>query len=203
MKINHRFLKYTAGAALLLLPQTPKAGISGTPHDFSTRGWGSVEICKFCHTPHESDKTVPDAPLWNHKVSSASYTVYSSPTLNAVVGQPAASSKLCLSCHDGTVAIDSFNGDEGMEFLSGPALLGADLSDDHPVSFTYDAALAAADGGLATPVSANMVDAAGVIRLFNGKLECSSCHDAHKNDYPPFLRADNTGSQLCLKCHLK
>jgi predicted CXXCH cytochrome family protein len=180
------------------------SGITGTKHDLSTKGWGSTELCIFCHTPHNSDKTVTDAPLWNHKVTTASFSTYTSPTMNASVGQPSSSSRLCLSCHDGTVAMDSFGGVTGTHSMTGTNLLGTDLVNDHPISFTYDASLAANDnGGLVVPVSSSKVDAAGNVPLFAGKIECASCHQVHSSANPPFLRIPNTGSQLCLKCHIK
>jgi predicted CXXCH cytochrome family protein len=197
-------------AALALLAVAPVSlqaatGISGTKHDLSTKGWGSTSLCIFCHTAHNSDKTVADAPLWNHKVTTASFTLYASPTLQAAVGQPSSSSRLCLSCHDGTVAIDSFGGVTGTHPMTGTTnLLGTDLSNDHPISFTYDATLAANNvGGLVVPASASKVDAAGTVPLFAGKMECASCHQSHNNANPPFLRIANTGSALCLKCHTK
>jgi predicted CXXCH cytochrome family protein len=87
--------------------------------------------------------------------------------------------------------------------IAGASKLGTDLSDDHPVSFTYDGALATANGGLVTPTSAAYVDSAKTIPLFNAKLECSSCHDAHDNSHTNFLRKSNAGSALCLSCHNK
>ena len=196
-------LKVTAIAILPAIALVSQGGISGTKHDLSTRGWGSTELCVFCHTPHNGDKTVSEAPLWNHKVTTAAFTVYSSPTMNTVAGQPGASSKLCLSCHDGTVAMDSFSGANGTHSLTGTNMLGTDLANDHPISIVYDATLAGNDGGLVTPVSASKVDAAGTIRLFAAKMECASCHDVHSNVNAPFLRVANTGSALCLKCHIK
>jgi predicted CXXCH cytochrome family protein len=75
--------------------------------------------------------------------------------------------------------------------------------DDHPVNFTYDAALATADGGLLTPVSSSYVDAGHTVKLFGGKVQCASCHNAHDNTNVPFLTRTNSGSQLCLSCHRK
>jgi predicted CXXCH cytochrome family protein len=189
--------------AMATLAASAALGISGTKHDLSTKGWGSTELCVFCHTPHNSDKTVTDAPLWNHKVTTAFFSVYASPTLNATVGQPSSSSRLCLSCHDGTVAVDSFGGVTGTHSMTGTNLLGTDLSNDHPISFTYDATLAANDGALVVPASSSKVDASGTVPLFAGKVECASCHQVHSDAFPPFLRIPNTGSALCLKCHIK
>ena len=81
--------------------------------------------------------------------------------------------------------------------------MGTSLSDDHPVNFTYVAALATADGELATPISAAYVDAAQTVPLFGGKVQCASCHDPHDNTYEPFLTTTNAASQLCSTCHLK
>lgn len=181
------------------------AGIAGTKHDLSTKGWGSNQICIFCHTPHNGT-TGLSAPLWNHALTAVTaYQIYDSSvssSLDAVTGQPGGISKLCLSCHDGTVALDNFGGrTTGTNFITGNANLGTDLRQDHPISFTYDAALASQDGGLVTPAGASQVVAG--VPLFAGKLECASCHNAHDDTSAPFLRASNAGSALCLKCHVK
>lgn len=65
------------------------------------------EVCVYCHTPHgASGATV--APLWNRTKPAGIYTVYSAPTtLGSTVTQPGESSLTCMSCHDGTIAIDS------------------------------------------------------------------------------------------------
>jgi len=195
--------------------------ITGSAHDFSGYAWSAAEICLPCHTPHHADNTVADAPLWNHEVTAvAAYTLYSSSTMNAIdLGQPNGNSKLCLSCHDGTVAVDSYGGltgtvniatfDNGGTQPVGYAFVDTDLSDDHPISFTYDDALAGSDGELHTPsnTAAIGVGAGGTINaemLFAGKMECASCHDVHNgagNDN--LLVLNNTGSALCLTCHSK
>jgi predicted CXXCH cytochrome family protein len=195
--------------ALLVLVLAPAsrsdAGIAGTNHDLSARGWGTNEICVFCHTPHNANTAVAGAPLWNHKVTTAAFTLYSSPTFNgsASIGQPDGNSKLCLSCHDGTVALDSYAARTGTNFISGGALLDTALNNDHPISFTYDAALATADGGLVTPADASWVDGAHTVPLYSGKLQCGTCHSVHDNSNGRFLRMSNAGSALCLKCHNK
>jgi predicted CXXCH cytochrome family protein len=179
------------------------AGISGTDHDLSSRGWGTNQICIFCHAPHN----VPNpqlVPLWNHGTTVATFTLYSSQTLNATPGAPAGVSKACLSCHDGTVALDTYGTRTGTNFMPpGSALMGTNLSNDHPVTFTYDAALASADGGLVTPSSASWVDGAHTVPLYAASLECGSCHNAHSDAHGDFLRKSNSGSALCLTCHTK
>ena len=64
------------------------------------------EICVYCHTPHGAS-TVVTAPLWNRTATNATYTLYNNGTTNSTVTQPGVNSLTCLSCHDGTVAIDS------------------------------------------------------------------------------------------------
>jgi predicted CXXCH cytochrome family protein len=41
------------------------------------------------------------------------------------------------------------------------------------------------------------------MKLFDGKVECASCHDIHSSTKPPFLRISNRGSRLCKICHDK
>ncbi len=183
------------------------AGIAGGPHDFSQQGWSGGSVCVVCHTPHGADTTVSNAPLWNHRLSSQTYTLYSSATLTATdVGQPTGSSKLCLSCHDGTVALDSFGGADGSTFMQGSKAVGAgaDLADDHPISFVYDSALASRDGALHDP-AAQSSGLGGTIEqdlLENRRLECGSCHDVHDGDAANhLLRVSLGGSMLCLTCH--
>src|SRR4051812_15204471 len=123
--------------------------VISSKHNLSVSGSGDIhatmesEICIFCHTPHRATAA---QPLWNHTLSDATYTPYNSSTIKAAVGQPSGSSKLCLSCHDGTVALGMVNSRSrpiemrnGVTTLaSGSTRIGTDLSDDHPVSFTYD-----------------------------------------------------------------
>lgn len=179
--------------------------ITGSKHDFKGAAWNTGgQICITCHTPHNAIASV--GPLWNHTVTAASFTLYTnviSPTFNGSTAQPAGTSKLCLSCHDGTVDLDAFTGKAGTASgrITGATLLGINLTTHHPVSFTYDTALATADGGLKNPSVTLPVSSL----LFAGKLECASCHDAHNNGPAgtKLLRATNAASALCLTCHNK
>ncbi|MDH3658964.1 MAG: cytochrome c3 family protein [Alphaproteobacteria bacterium] len=162
------------------------ADIRNTNHNFSVTGPGDVrattedEVCVFCHTPHAANPDAP-GPLWNRALSTATYIPYSSSSLDAIgLDQPGGSSRLCLSCHDGTIAVGSVNVLNGAQTDLDPATadiellgtapdgtipegagsetgftrdLGVDLSNDHPISFDYDDSLALADGELRTPSS--------------------------------------------------
>ena len=193
---------FFAGAA-----SAQSQSIVGTDHDLSSNPVTNGQICIVCHTPHNADTTVAGAPLWNHEVTTATFTLYDSPTFQGgtTISQPAGVSRLCLSCHDGTVAIDSFGGRTGTLFITGGEALGTDLSGDHPISFTYDSALATADGELADPAVANS-GLGGTIDndlLFAGNMECASCHDVHDDFFGNFLRLSNDASAMCLTCHNK
>jgi predicted CXXCH cytochrome family protein len=194
-----------------VVSSTASAALTGSKHDFTALGWGNSQICLPCHAPH-NNKNAPGSLLWNHTLTTTSYTLYSSPTFDATttVGQPSAVSKFCLSCHDGTVALDAYGNHTPVPtYISGNALLSTDLSNDHPISFDYNAALVTADtatgggiAGLVVPASASSVVAG--IPLFSGKMECASCHDVHnKHSIAGLLNSSNTGSALCLKCHIK
>jgi hypothetical protein len=226
-----KYLKGTLGTifgAMMGLGTTMvSAGtITGSVHDFSTTGWTGGQICVACHTPHGADTTVADAPLWNHAVTTKTYVLYSNPaTLNATLSQPTGVTKLCLSCHDGTVALDSFGGKTGTTFMTGTKAVGAgpsDLSNDHPVSFTYNTALATTDGALHDPSTRTVTIGSGTqtrtgtiaaVMLYNNTLQCASCHDVHNTftttdtfGTPPtnrLLKVSVAGSRLCLTCHNK
>jgi hypothetical protein len=152
----------------VLAPSVQAQNLSGTivdtKHNLSISGPGAVKsttedrICIFCHAPHNSS---PIGFLWNRFDPPDNYTPYQSTTIYATVGQPTGSSKMCLSCHDGTIALGALVSEKveipfagGLRFIpAGPEKLGTDLSDDHPVSFVYDASLTASNTELAPPTT--------------------------------------------------
>ena len=189
------------GAAIALTPAS-EAAITNSSHDFSGKSWTTdSQICVPCHTPHGADTTVTDAPLWNHTAATATFTLYSSATLNASLGQPTGISKLCLSCHDGTIGMDGFGGAAGTSgnVITGSAKIGIDLNGHHPVSFDYSDAQADDSELKASPT----------LPLFGtgGTLECASCHDVHNGTAAAangkMLLKSLTNSALCLDCHDK
>jgi hypothetical protein len=207
------------------------SGIANTSHDPRIWSFGlETQICVMCHAPHNATS---DGPLWNHAMSAvASYKLYTSPTTQATIGQPGPSSKLCLSCHDGTVAIMAYAGTAGsatgmtMAQASGAtsmAVVGSnqDLSNDHPIGFVYDTALSnKVPGKLRDPSSASVkigsvapAIKSGTIAamLLDGgtKMECSSCHDVHNKftvarpSGRGLVKVSTGGSELCVTCHIK
>src|SRR4051812_27176929 len=82
--------------------------IVNSKHNLSASGPASIratseqQVCIFCHSAHGAGTI---QPLWNRNTPVGAYTVYSSTSLQAKPGQPTGTSKLCLSCHDGTIAV--------------------------------------------------------------------------------------------------
>ncbi len=179
--------------------------ISSTVHNLSVSGPGTFidpqvkDLCVFCHTPHRSANPLA---LWNRELPPKSYNLYTSSTLEATLNQPTGTSRLCLSCHDGTTALGNLrvpprNGDSKLGPLTGRAALGTDLSDDHPISFVYDATLASRKGQLEDP--AQLAHPLPLDK--SGQLQCSTCHEPHDNQYRKFLRIDDRAGVLCTTCH--
>lgn len=182
--------------------------IVGSDHDFSSKAWSGGEICKPCHTPHNALAGVPR--LWNHELTTATYQMHEG------TGTAAADfdtdSRFCLSCHDGTVALDSFGGQTGTSFMGGGELLGTDLTNDHPIGsdamYPPDPQPAWWAGAFQDPANLpsflrirDWVDPNGVTQKV---VSCASCHTVHnKGGFDHMLRASNAASAICLGCHLK
>jgi len=186
---------FTALAMIAGFSTISLAGIQGEMHDLSDNGLGSSEICVFCHVPHNPVDELNGGPLWNHTVTTQTFTLYDASTTTA-----SGISALCLSCHDGTTFVDAFGGNVGattITTINAAADIGLDLTDDHPVMMAYPT-------DWATTGDFNDPGALSSGQVFSGNVECASCHDPHdQSTYGKFLRADNAGSALCLDCHNK
>lgn len=185
-----------------------KSAVLTSKHNLSVTGPGPVtsqaqDACIFCHTPHTSYSD--EKPLWNHTLSLQTYNTYTSSTYDAGAAAPSAGvSKLCLSCHDGTIALGQ-TVSAGLIPTAGSmrpaAVLGTNLTNDHPLAIqpVNDGQLAL--GLFQSPPISN--DPA--VRLPSGRIECMSCHDPHTqgNDAAAqkFLVRSNGGGAICLACH--
>ena len=181
-----------------LAAASASAGIRGSKHDLGAGGAAqattaaTTEVCVFCHTPHGATTTAA-VPLWNKTLPAAtSYTRYSSLNTSTLDGEEAdvgSVSLACLSCHDGSQAMDTVINAPGSGGFNAagseidPAAIGtmtgtvgapgaggtipnleSDLSNDHPISIEYA-------GGACTNVNADCdpatATAVGADRDFN------------------------------------
>lgn len=165
------------------------------------------DFCMYCHEPHSG--VGGRTPLWNQKLSVQSYTLYNSATEVNKTTQPimGADSNLCLSCHDGTVAPGT-TAAYGKVTMFGSMysydIFGSNLQPSHPIALALPlkdnidlTASLAATGKTGDPT--------GAIRLVNGNIECTTCHNAHVQAKDPisqtFLVRDSSSGQMCLACH--
>ena len=210
--LSHRSPAVIALAAmlavvLLSLPSSARAQseIAKSLHNLTPEGSGKQKetrktgLCVFCHTPHNSS---PAKSMWNKDLPGITYQLYTSSTLRADLKQPTGSSRLCLSCHDGFVAMGNLRvAPKGSALklgaLTGPNVLGTDLSDDHPISFVYDSGLAAKHPGIIDP--SNLPKELPLDR--KKEMQCTTCHNPHESNRGKFLRMDNPAGAMCLSCH--
>ncbi len=202
-----------AGLAIVLWGTALRGQISGDAMGMHSLGPGSrspisgarPDACAYCHAPHSALNT----GLWNQKLTTQGYTTYSSDTEANRGRQPqlGSVSNQCLSCHDGTVAV----GDTvvyGQVTMRGSMytqdVFGSNMQPSHPFSLT----LPLKDNiDLAASLAANgkTADQTGAVRLIQGNVECTSCHDPHiqARDLVSqnFLVKNSSYGQLCLACH--
>ena len=214
-----RKANYIAWLALWVGMTLPAWGVSkasavlNSKHDFratstaTIRATSGKDACVFCHTPHNSN---PGMYLWNQKLSTAQLPAYASTTMQSTITpiQPKDVSKLCLSCHDGTIALGDTVNDGQIRFVQGasytlPASSASNLggnngyTGDHPFAF-----VPAHTSGI------KVLSTTGQVRLDGaGKVQCTSCHDPHQENLDPvegkFLVTQNSESALCLTCHVQ
>ncbi|MHC4107053.1 MAG: cytochrome c3 family protein [Planctomycetota bacterium] len=192
--------------------------IVGSSHDFSSSSWGGGEVCRPCHTPHFADSEI--GFLWAHTMSTQAYTLYGGggPTSDGGVNELDQFSRMCLSCHDGTVALNEYHGGGGPLLYIGEGEMvggGGDLSDDHPIGITaeypidgtyeFNAATLTPSGFYGFGLGGGDLPEVPLFP-FNAEqvVSCSTCHDPHAiAGIDHLLRKSNAGSALCLTCHIK
>jgi predicted CXXCH cytochrome family protein len=235
---------YTPGEGINNTPHDLPRGDNGmnyqpvtTPADTLNR------ICIYCHAPHNTYRltsatggagpVVPDSsfdylPLWNHSLQTdIAYTMYdngpgapqsgpkaSQAILNGMI--PGSTSLLCLSCHDGSVAVNEYgNSDQiagsvshGTDLISTSYRIGDGkyLGNHHPIGFSYSDALSG-DPELRTTDTPFTIDSdiQGHLYGTTSTLECGTCHSVHNkgNTGETLLWRSDQNSELCLTCHAK
>jgi len=226
-KIDHRFRTLAVAAWLVSSgaeATTKEGSVISTIHNLSVGGPGEIkaqserEVCKFCHVPHNP---VVRQPLWGHALSEvksyATAPLRSSQPGAGLSPQPDGSSRFCLSCHDGTVALGDLGRGRkpivmGKSERLGPGrkgYIGTDLSGSHPISIVVPESEPLVPGdhgdiGL-RPLSVIVADAD--VRLdAGGKMQCTTCHDPHADRYyqpgrVPHFWNKPTITEVCTACH--
>ncbi len=210
-------LKFTCLWLMLMVAAGPLLGQSTSGdvigmHDLGPGSKSPItgarpDFCMYCHEPHNG--VGGRTPLWNQKLTVQSYSLYSSDTEKNRSTQPmmGADSNLCLSCHDGTVAPGT-TAAYGQVTMFGSMynydVFGTNLQPSHPLAFALPLkdnidliASLAAKGQTGDPT--------GAVRLVNGNVECTSCHNPHVQAKDlisqNFLVRDSSSGQMCLACH--
>lgn len=189
--------------------------IIDTKHNLSVTGKGDIKspsetrVCIFCHSSHNASS---EGPLWNHKTtSSGKFVTYKRSTMVSKTEQPNGATKLCLSCHDGTIAVGAIRGQSdpipmknvtssGKISSSRRSHIGTDLRGTHPVSVKFNQVVALSSKSLRWPIY-DPTNEVGTDH--NGYVQCTSCHDPHddsKSDKYPFWNK-TTFSEVCKACH--
>ena len=221
---------WLAAAATMVAASSALGQITGSEHDFSSQGWSGGEICKPCHTPHFANPDL-DFRLWNHALTTATYELHGG--TGTAADDFDLVSRLCLSCHDGTVALDAFGGMAGSAtFIPASANLSRgdagvnDLTDDHPVGNSEGIYYAYTDpdapsfwmgafNDVNSPTgsrpSVGPTGASLPLKKWDdgagtirNVVSCASCHEVHnRGGYDHLTRISNASSAMCLTCHIK
>ena len=202
--------------ALLLLTGAAIGQINGDVigmHDLTPGSISPIQgprpgSCTYCHVPHSANGNM--APLWNQTLSTSTYTTYTSTTYVNKNNQQmplGSDSGLCLSCHDGTVAVADtvLFGQLATKgsWVQGDNF-GTQLQSSHPFSLVKP--LQDNIDLISTLVSQGKTgDPTGAIHLVMGNVECTSCHNPHVQGADKlstnFLVRDSSNGQMCLACH--
>lgn len=169
----------------------------------------------------------PSDDFWEAKTGAQDHQSYAEFILGSAPYQPGGVSRLCLSCHDGSVATNSYgtttmNADStgsndvfingsgatfsNNQYTIGDSYLGGHgLANHHPIGFNY-ADAANSDVEIKGATEAVLGDKPVAAVLWNNNMECTTCHDVHDSDNgtaEKFLWISDTKSALCLACHDK
>lgn len=173
--------------------------------------WNGRTTCVTCHNPHghssqhylRTDARGRDfciqchqglLPMQDPHVGSVSIAhsksgVYrDGSALSAILDQV---SMECLSCHDGVIASDA-----SYRIVGGDAVTYQRQGLSHPIGMDYRKTVL--HGRELRPAES----LSPYIALYDGKVGCASCHNPYSSEHR-MLTMNNSGSALCLECHLK
>lgn len=214
MKLNYLL----ALGATLALPSLARAagGVEGSVHDFSTNSlfstWNTRHtVCTVCHAAHNTD---PDqlAPLWAHATTTNVFTPYSSDSIQFTPGQPSGVSLACLSCHDGSLAINQgitgprgggTNATQRIQDIDPAMQIGAngDLHVVHPISFTYDSTLHSLDPSVEDPTVYKIGDPKSTLTVQTPPVSAAGWQGTSLSGQTIDRALLDNGKMECSSCH--
>ena len=163
-------------------------------HDFSKLTGREDDSCSACHLPHVQ---IGEEDLSNLGAGELFKIARQRPALATGRYTPGPTSMICLTCHNGSVAVSTVGTAHAMRSASGGAWSPSFATRDHPIGVLYP------DRKKGFRPKAG-VEAIGKIKLPDGRVECISCHDQHEEEeLPHLLVMSNKRSALCLSCHEK
>ncbi|KKK72109.1 hypothetical protein LCGC14_2907180, partial [marine sediment metagenome] len=169
-------------------------------HNFSAEPWlpEGTNHCHVCHLPPTYNGGNDSTPEWNHELPTSVYTTF------AYADQPTGVSLKCMGCHEGLPdgpAVDEF-GDAPTQtyYVSGEEAFGTDLTQHHPISFTYDDQHGGLNDPSGTPSGLTPNGTVDQDMLEEGRIECTSCHNQHDKTLPDYL-VKTASEGLCFNCH--
>jgi hypothetical protein len=216
VKKMKKFLLLLLALALILgtsgiaVAAVTEPGVAGTPHDVRVMtGEDGLEPCAMCHTPHSG---TGDYPLWNRDQGPQTYQMYNSPSFDMgtqIATGPGTPSSLCLICHNGVFStLVNYPGpgspaNESYDYEMNPtfwAMLDVDLTNDHPISFTYLPSLDETQDGNGFPGIEQCNTAIGVRDWLPSYAEGGATGNG-RLWYPLYSNANGTDQFECATCH--
>ena len=205
---------------IMLTQHVAAQGIKQSHHDFTGAHWNGSQPCAPCHLP--KDSVASGTALWSSNLTRFNNGAFESIKVKDHLGQPNGKSKLCMSCHDGTVAIERHVAYDFSETDTLPVRFWSNAMDEHPISIPYVTNRAyrlklneaQTSSGLGSSIANDLLE--------DGNIECTSCHDVHvfrntqgctgchnqnnlntKASFTLSLWKSNDESELCVICHAK
>jgi len=165
------------------------SALIGSKHDLR-HGDESRDLCVACHSPH----VMALASLPHNRWPPTTQPLRAYQTTGVELDR---ASLLCVSCHDGVIAPDVYTSAHATQFADQAGILSSGTRGfgSHPIGIAYPTADPKFN-------SAASVLAGGAIKLPDGRIQCTSCHDPHNTrGFRRMLVTSNARSRLCLTCH--
>lgn len=205
-------------AGLAYAGQLPQTGINGSLHDMNAVVGATDDAfqrsCVFCHTPHNANAAMSNGPLWNRNDTALNGTAYGwvapANTPIAITDPLVGASRLCMSCHDGSVAVDSHGSNNstagGLKLAATNHAYVRDLTVTHPIGFTYDSAVIARPGELVAKTVGFITEPSATLLAYGFDTKAGGANGARTNLSHSTVKIEDVlgtgdGVMTCASCH--